>query len=495
MAMGTTDAAGALPVKSATTLVSNNAVDFRGRIADKVTTGGWRAAPFIIVNEVAERMAFYAIAVNMVLFLEKEMHEALPEASTHVTDWVGAAFVLTILGAFLADAYFGRFITILIFSSVYAVSWYLICVETLEQGIVLLTLAASIDAFRPPPCQLNGGGGDCRPATKGQNDFLFGALSLIAIGTGGIKPCISSFGADQFDESDINESRKKYSFFNWFFFALNVGVLIGITLVTYIEDRKGWGWGFGMSAIATVASVAALLSGIPYFRHQRPRGSPFTRFLQVIVAACRNQLNGVKVESREQLFEVMTEESVIHGARKLQHTNQFMFLDKAAVKTVAGDSFEVSRWRLCTVTQVEEFKSFLRVLPIWAATIAFPLAFAQINLFISQAVIMDRHMGGDFTVPPGSVAVFTAVNAVIFVPLYERYGVGMFKRFTGNPRGLTSLQRVGIGLAITVPAFAIAGGVERHRRSSVPTKLTFWWLFPQYFLLGFAEVFTYVGQL
>lgn len=73
------------------------------------------------VNEVAERLAFFAVAVNMVAYLVREMHQPFPEAATHVTDWIGAAYVLTLFGAFLADAYLGRFRTIIIFSCIYAV--------------------------------------------------------------------------------------------------------------------------------------------------------------------------------------------------------------------------------------------------------------------------------------------------------------------------------------------------------------------------------------
>jgi len=81
-------------------------------------------------------MAFYAIAVSMVTYLVKEMHQPLPDAATHVTDWVGAAFVLTILGAFLADAYLGRFLTIVIFSCIYAVVSFksLLVLAALFQG-------------------------------------------------------------------------------------------------------------------------------------------------------------------------------------------------------------------------------------------------------------------------------------------------------------------------------------------------------------------------
>ncbi|GAV73337.1 hypothetical protein CFOL_v3_16823 [Cephalotus follicularis] len=102
-----------------TTLVSNRCVDVRGRVPDKRTTGGWKAAPFIIVNEVTERIAFFAVAVSMVRFLVEEMHQTIPSAATYVSDWIGAAYILTILGAFLADAYLGRFNTLVIFSSMY----------------------------------------------------------------------------------------------------------------------------------------------------------------------------------------------------------------------------------------------------------------------------------------------------------------------------------------------------------------------------------------
>ncbi|KAK1395096.1 hypothetical protein POM88_014152 [Heracleum sosnowskyi] len=176
-----------------TTLVSNGCVNYKGIIADKQTTGGWNASPFIIVNEITERLAFFAVGVSLVGYLVREMHESLPTAATHVTDWIGAAYVLTILGAFLADAYLGRFLTIIVFSCVYAV------------GMILLTISASIDSLRPALCTAR----PCIPATDGQSAFLYCSLALIALGTGDIKPCVSSFGADQFDEADEKEVLKK----------------------------------------------------------------------------------------------------------------------------------------------------------------------------------------------------------------------------------------------------------------------------------------------
>ncbi|KAB5557633.1 hypothetical protein DKX38_008542 [Salix brachista] len=215
--------------------------------------------------------------------------------------------------------------------------------------MVLLTLSASIDSLRPPQCKAR----PCPQATGGQTWLLYGALALIALGTGGIKPCVSTFGADQFDEADKKEVPKKYVFFNLFFLAINRGVLF--------------------------------VAGIRFYRFQKPMGSPFTRFAQVLWASVRNHLNGVRAGHQTEPYEVNTNESDIKGAQN--------FLDKAAV--VADPEADTrNRWRLCTVTQVEEFKSFARILPAWASTIALSISFAQLStFFISQANIMDRKLG------------------------------------------------------------------------------------------------------
>ncbi|XP_047954785.1 protein NRT1/ PTR FAMILY 8.2-like [Salvia hispanica] len=462
------------------TLVTNGCVDYKGRIASKQTTGGWKASPFIIVNEVAERLAFFAVAVNMVGYLVREMHQPFPDAATHVTDWIGAAYVLTLFGAFLADAYLGRFRTIIIFSVIYAL------------GMVLLTLSATIDTMRPPQCTRR----PCVPSTTNQKLFLYCALALIALGTGGIKPCVSSFGADQFDESDPSEAQKKYAFFNWFFFAINMGALLGITLMVYIQDEFDWAWGFGVPTAAMITSVVILAAGFMRYRHQKPMGSAFTRFVQVLVVAVKNNVRGVgAVTDANDLYEVNTKESDIFGARKLCHTKQYKFLDKAAIIT-DQDLDETNRWKICTVTQVEEFKSFVRILPIWASTIALAISFAQLSTyFIIQAGTTDRKLGS-LTIPASSSPVFAVLNALLVVPLYEKLAVPYLRCRTGHPRGLTSLQRMGAGLFVSILAMASAALVEAKRRGMAPSqKISISWLFPQFFLIGLAEVFTYVGQL
>lgn len=174
----------------------------------------------------------------------------------------------------------------------------------------------------------------------------------------------------------------------------------------------------------------------------------------------------------------------------------FRFLDKAAVLTDAEANTH-SRWRLCTVTQVEEFKSFVRILPVWASTIALSISFAQLStFFFSQAFIMDRKLGSDFVIPAGSTPVFSAMNALLLIPIYEKWVVPILRRRTGHRRGITSLQRMGVGLFVSIFALASAALVEKKRREHPqPSTMSVFWLVPQFFLIGTAEVFTYVGQL
>lgn len=181
--------------------------------------------------------------------------------------------------------------------------------------MTLLTLSASIPGLKPECYKVS-----CHPTTS-QSAVLFLALYIIALGTGGIKPCVSSFGADQFDETDDFERRKKSSFFNWFYLSINVGALIASSVLVWIQMNVGWGWGFGIPAVAMAVAVIFFFSGSSLYRLQKPGGSPFLRIFQVIVASVRKA--GVEVPAdKSLLYETADEESAIKGSRKLEHTEK-----------------------------------------------------------------------------------------------------------------------------------------------------------------------------
>ena len=109
---------------------------------------------------------------------------------------------------------------------------------------------------------------------------------------------------------------------------------------------------------------------------------------------------------------------------------------------------------------------------------------------------MDRSLGPNFKIPAGSIPVFSSINALILVPIYEKLIVPILCKHNGHPRGITSLQRMGVGLFVSIFAMGSAALVEKKRRDdSMPLTMSVFWLFPQFFLMGSAEVFTYVGQL
>ncbi|KAJ8558175.1 hypothetical protein K7X08_004941 [Anisodus acutangulus] len=100
-------------------------VDLKGRPVLRSKTGKWRACYFIVGYEVFERMTFYGIATNLVIYLSNELHEGTVKSSNNVTNWVGTVWLTPIIGAYIADALLGRYWTFLISSSIYLVhlSW------------------------------------------------------------------------------------------------------------------------------------------------------------------------------------------------------------------------------------------------------------------------------------------------------------------------------------------------------------------------------------
>lgn len=89
------------------------------------------------------------------------------------------------------------------------------------------------------------------------NALLYGALYMVALGTGGIKPNVSAFGAEQFDDKHPNDVREKQSFFNWFYFAINVGSLLASLVVVYIQENVSWVLGFGIPTVALFLAVVS----------------------------------------------------------------------------------------------------------------------------------------------------------------------------------------------------------------------------------------------
>ncbi|CAI9098397.1 OLC1v1035040C3 [Oldenlandia corymbosa var. corymbosa] len=423
----------------------------------------------------------------MVNYLHLQLNQGSTTAANNVTNWAGTCYITPLIGAFLADSYVGRYWTIAGFSIIYVL------------GMTLLTLSASVHGLKPS-CVNN----VCNP-TSTQTAVTFAALYIIALGTGGIKPCVSSFGADQFDENDETEREKKSSFFNYFYLSINIGALVAASVLVWIQMNVGWGWGFGIPAVAMAVAVVSFFSGSKLYRLQKPGGSPLTRIMQVLVASFRK--SDVKVpDDKSLLHETADMECNIVGSRKLEHTKKFRFLDKAAVAS-ESDSVKgsVDPWRLCTVTQVEELKSIIRILPIWASGIVFSTVYSQMStMFVLQGNTMNQSIGPHFKIPSASLSLFDTLSVIFWAPVYDKLIIPFARKFTGHERGFTQLQRMGIGLVISIFSMVVAGILEVVRLDYVQRNnlydestihMSIFWQVPQYFLIGCAEVFTFIGQL
>lgn len=185
------------------------------------------------------------------------------------------------------------------------------------------------------------------------------------------------------------------------------------------------------------------------------------------------------------------------------------FLDKAAVIT-PPDTKTIgiaipSPWRLCTVTQVEELKIPARMFPIWATSIIFSVVYTQnSSMFIEQGMVLDKRIGS-LTIPPASLSTFDVISVLVWVPIYDKILVPVVRRFSGKERGFTELQRMGIGLFLSILAMVSAALVEirrldiarelhlTHEKVEVPMSIL--WQISQYALVGVGEVFTCIGQV
>lgn len=155
--------------------------------------------------------------------------------------------------------------------------------------MICLTLSVALPQLRPPQCAT--GTSTCTvTASEGELGFFWFSLYSISFALAGVKPCLVTFAADQFDEGFPVEREQKYSFFNWFYYAFKMGAFLAQTASVYIQENVGWGWGYGILTVAFFLSFVVTLVGTPLYRHPKlPNYSPFTCFFQVFVAAFRNR--------------------------------------------------------------------------------------------------------------------------------------------------------------------------------------------------------------
>lgn len=361
--------------------------------------------------------------------------------------------------------------------------------SVVKQGLVILTVQAKTDSLKPLPGE---------EAADEKVAILFAGLYLTALGVGGIKGSLAPHGGEQFDESTARGHKARSTFFTYFIFCLASGGLLAVTFVVWVEDNKGWQWGFGISTITILLSIPVFLAGSPLYRNKVPTGSPTTTIAKVLLAAISNRRSNfqsarnavIDLEQSSPAKEI--KESEVRPGEELRWLNR------------AAEGRPLHRALLCTAHEVEDVKVVVKLLPIFLSTIMLSCCLAQLSTFsVQQAATMDTRVGG-LTVPPASLPVFPVIFIMALVPLYDHAIVPLARRATGSDTGITHLQRIGIGLGLSVVAMAVAAAVEMKRKRVArrvgegfkgPLPITFFWVAFQYLLLGSADLFTLAGLL
>ncbi|CAL5037791.1 unnamed protein product [Urochloa decumbens] len=442
--------------------------------ARKVTLS--RPCILIIVMAGVERFANKGVGSNLVTYLTGVVGMSTPAAAKSVVAWTGVSFMLPLVSAILADSYWDRYSTIAVSSLLYIL------------GMAAITAWSVLRRRMPRPT-------------------LFLPLYLMAIGQGGYQPTLQAFGADQLgigdkdDDDDDAEpagltaeekGKVKSMFFQWWYFGLCSGSLLGNSTMSYVQDNFGWVLGFAIPTGVMALSVAAFFCCTPLYRQQtqqqqqhkggassKPSQSGIFKFVKSIIPSQKISLPS-KDDNGDAISELELQEKPLKAERgEAKESSQ----DEAATPSVA--------------------RVILGLLPIWAILLIFAVIFQQpMTFFTKQGMLMDHTIGHAFVIPPAMLQSSITISIILLVPMYDRVIIPLFNAVTRGTGGITVLQRIGVGMVLSVVAMVVAALVESWRlrvannaaADDAPRRLKIFWLLPQYVLLGVSDVFTVVGM-
>ncbi len=211
---------------------------------DPSVTGMPRGVPYIIGNEVAERFSFYGMKGILVIFMTQHLITASGEPAYMTEEgaksiyhlFTAGAYFFPIIGALLADILWGKYKTILFISLMYCLG---------HGMLALMDLGPHMGWW-------------------GMKPFLFAGLILIAIGAGGIKPCVSAHVGDQFGTGN---KRLLTQVFNWFYFSINLGAAASTLLTPVLLAKYGPWAAFGLPGILMAIATFVFWLGRHEFIH------------------------------------------------------------------------------------------------------------------------------------------------------------------------------------------------------------------------------------
>lgn len=199
--------------------------------------------PFIVANEAAERFSYYGMRAILVVFMTQYLagSSGVPDVMSEeeAKGWfhlfAAAVYFTPLLGALLADGLLGKYRTIILLSLVYCAGHFALALDDTRAGLVV-------------------------------------GLGLIALGAGGIKPCVSSHLGDQFGQTNAGLLSRAFS---WFYFAINLGAFVSSLATPWLLQRYGSAVAFGVPGVLMLLATVIFWSGRYRFVHIPAHGRRF----------------------------------------------------------------------------------------------------------------------------------------------------------------------------------------------------------------------------
>ena len=201
--------------------------------------------PYIVGNEAAERFSYYGMRAILMIYMTQYLVNSSGqlevmsenEAQGYFHLFVSAVYFMPLFGALLADGVFGKYRTILLLSLVYCLGHFTLALDNTRMGLLL-----------------------------GQ--------SLIAIGSGGIKPCVSAQIGDQFGLANQHLMSKVYS---WFYIAINAGAFAAMLIIPWLLNHSGATIAFAVPGLLMLLATVLLWLGRHHYIHKPPAGMKFIK--------------------------------------------------------------------------------------------------------------------------------------------------------------------------------------------------------------------------
>ena len=201
--------------------------------------------PYIVGNEAAERFSYYGMRAILMIYMTQYLVNSSGElevmseneAQGYFHLFVSAVYFMPLFGALLADGLFGKYRTILLLSLIYCLGHFTLALDNTRMGLLL-----------------------------GQ--------SLIAIGSGGIKPCVSAQIGDQFSLTNQHLMSKVYS---WFYIAINVGAFAAMLIIPWLLKHSGPAIAFAVPGLLMLLATVLLWLGRNDYIHKPPAGMKFIK--------------------------------------------------------------------------------------------------------------------------------------------------------------------------------------------------------------------------